>query len=261
MSDSANFDAPTSEQNGIPLAERLILALDVPTVEEAYDIVRRVTPTVSFFKIGMQLQFSGGLNLAENLIAEGNKVFLDSKLLDISNTITNSVRNIAKMNVSFLTIHGERKAIKAAVEGAQGTDLKILAITFLTNLVKEDLEDLGIKEDVVPYSERRARIAREAGAHGLIGSGAEAHYLREIVEDDLFIACPGIRMIEDAPGDQARIADPYTAMRNGADYIVVGRPILTADDPAEKAKNYFAEIARGLEARQAEHQLASVAAE
>ena len=193
----------------IPLEERLIVALDVPSVEEARDVIGELGDAVSFYKIGLQLQYNGGLELAKELISEGKKVFLDSKLFDIEQTITNAVQNVAKMGVTFLTVHGERKPIEAAVKGRGTSSLRILAVTFLTNLDEHDLKDLhfpGTIEQLVMF---RTQLAITAGADGVIASGLETAKVRQLAGCKLTIVVPGIRPEGVPTNDQRRPVTPF----------------------------------------------------
>jgi orotidine-5'-phosphate decarboxylase len=250
------FIAP---KNSIPLKERLIVALDVPTVEQASALVERLGDAVEFYKIGMQLQFGGGISYADDLIRKGKKVFLDSKLFDIDETIERAVENVARMGVNFLTVHGNGKTISAAVRGRGTTDLKVFSVTVLTSLDKADLTDIFGKEDadVQEFVRHRAERAFIAGADGVIASGQEAGLIRELIgglkildqskEDRSFnIVTPGIRMAGDAPGDPKRITTPYDAIKGGADYLVVGRPITQKDDPRQAAECILEEIEKAL---------------
>lgn len=245
----------SSARAQVPDIERLIVALDVPTVEEALEIVEELGESVVFYKIGMQLQFAGGLSLAEQLIARGKKVFLDSKLLDIDNTITSAVRSIARMGVSFLTVHGNGKVIRAAIAGREDSSLQILSVTFLTNLDANDLADLGVEnaassEDAVrKYVMLRAKRAIEAGADGVIASGQEAEQIREMAGDGLKIITPGIRPDGSPLDDQRRTVTPYEAIASGADYLVVGRPITKAQDRRAAALAILQEMASARQPR------------
>jgi orotidine-5'-phosphate decarboxylase len=246
--------AETIFQDSIPLRERLIVALDVATVEKARAIVEELGDAVQFYKIGMQLQFAGGLQFAEELInSYKKKVFLDSKLLDIGQTISGAVENIAKMGVTFLTIHGNGKTIKSAVAASRGTNLKILTVTVLTHLDAHDLMDLygDIPIDVEGLVRRRAIQAFEAGADGVIASGQEASMIREIAGNAIAIVTPGIRPDGSEINDQARVTTPREAIAAGADYLVVGRPILQAPDRKGMVEKIFSEISEGLGERRA----------
>jgi orotidine-5'-phosphate decarboxylase len=253
---------PLAESNlrlteSIPTRERLIVALDVPNAEKAEALVEELGETVQFYKIGMQLQYAGGLQLAERLIKEyKKKVFLDSKLLDISQTIKGAVENIVKMGVSFLTIHGGSKNIRSAVAASRGTDLKIFTITVLTHLDAHDLMDLygmdlngGFQINVEDLVRRRAIQAIDAGADGVIASGLEAAMIREIPGRVISIITPGIRPDGSEIDDQVRITTPRQAILAGADYLVVGRPILHSENRKAEAVRIVGEIRDALAER------------
>ncbi len=230
--------------DNLDVRDRLIVALDTPTVDEARSLVDRLGDHVSFYKVGLELVMQGGLDFTSELIAAGNKVFLDMKLLDIENTVERAVANVARSGVSFLTIHGtDRKTLRAATRGAAGTDLKILSVTVLTNLDETDLADQCITAmspaDLVVH---RARLAKQAGCHGVIASGNEAAAVRAAVGPEFLIVTPGIRFPSDTAGDQARVATPQSAIRDGADHLVVGRPITAADDVAAAADAFIEAI-------------------
>jgi orotidine-5'-phosphate decarboxylase len=231
----------------IPVQERLIVALDVPTIDEARSLIRSLNGVVSFFKIGLQLQLVAGLDLVQELIKEGKKVFLDYKYFDIEETVKLAVANVAKIGVNFLTVHGNSRIIKAAVEGRGNSDLKILSVTVLTSLDGYDIRDLGFEcsvEDLVLY---RAKKALEAGCDGVIASGQEARAIREIAQDRLLIVTPGIRPGNISVNDQKRSVTPAQAIKAGADYLVVGRPIRSAPDPRREAEKILAEIQSAVE--------------
>lgn len=236
--------APTTRH--LDAKDRLIVALDVPTVAEAEKIVAELDGLVSFYKIGMQLQFAGGLDFCSKLIELEKKVFLDSKLLDIENTITGAVQSVAKMGVTFLTIHGQRKAIKAAVLGKGASTLKILAVTVLTNLDESDLSDLNFNGSLEEFVQNRTIIAIEAGADGVIASGLETPAIRKMAGDKLTIVVPGIRPTGSPLNDQRRAVTPAEAIKAGADYLVVGRPILNAKSAEKAATQIVKEIEAGL---------------
>jgi orotidine-5'-phosphate decarboxylase len=227
----------------IPASERLIVALDVPTIDAAKEVVAQLGDHVSFYKIGMQLQFAGGLDFAKELVNRGKKVFLDSKLFDIRQTIEGAVENVAKMGVTFLTIHGIiGKAIPAAIKGRGDSDLKILVVTVLTDLDQLDLEDLGINMPLDEMVIRQTRKALEAGADGVIASGLEASRIREAFGKEPLVVTPGIRPKGVDIHDQRRVATPTEAIRAGADYLVVGRPILQSADRLGEVKKILREI-------------------
>jgi len=243
--DSAAFSNASSIPN-IPISDRVILALDVPTVPDAEAIVREVGSQISFFKIGLQLQYNGGIEYAQRLVNSGKKVFLDSKIFDIGNTIERTVENIARMGVHFLTVHGDRKIIESAASVERG-DLKIFAVTFLTNLDDADLRDMGIRMSMMEFVRHRAQIAIDAKADGVIASGKEAAMLKSI--STLKVVTPGIRPVGTPLDDQRRVATPQEAIENGADYLVVGRPVLRATSKTAMIESIFSEVQAGLDAR------------
>ena len=226
--------------------ERLIVALDTSTVDQARQLVGELDGAVRFYKVGLELVMRGGLEFANELVGSGYRVFLDMKFLDIENTVERAVANVAATGVSFLTIHGtDRKTMRAAAAGAAGSNLQILAVTVLTNLSDDDLADQGISgyspQDLVVH---RAKLAKEAGCHGVIASGQEAAAVRAAVGTDFRIVTPGIRLPSNDAGDQTRVATPSSAIRDGADYLVVGRPITQAEDKKAAAQAFRHEISR-----------------
>lgn len=225
------------------MRDRLIVALDVPTVGEAEAVVRALDDTASFYKIGYQLAFAGGLDLARELAAGGTNIFLDMKLLDIDNTVAKGVENVVRMGVTMLTLHAYPKAMSAAVAAARGSDLCLLAVTVLTSMDTQDLADAGYACDAAELVGRRAGQARAAGMGGIVCSAAEAGAVRAIVGPDLAIVTPGIRPAGTEHGDQKRVLTPAAAMRAGASHIVVGRPILAAPDRRAAAAAILAEMA------------------
>jgi orotidine-5'-phosphate decarboxylase len=226
----------------IPLADRLIVALDVPTVEEARTLVRKLGASVSFYKIGLQLQYAGGIGLASELKAEGKKIFLDSKLLDIDQTVTVATANIARLGLDFLTIHGYAPTLRAAVKGRGDSGLRLLAVTVLTSMGPADMAELGTRYSVEEMVLRRAQVALDAGCDGVIASGKEAKAIRAMAGDRLLIVTPGIRSGGVTADDQQRPATPRDAIAAGADYLVVGRQILRSPNPAAEAANILAQI-------------------
>lgn len=233
--------------------DRLIVALDLPTVGEARDLVQTIGEEATFYKVGLELILSGGtggngLDLVGELVDQGKRVFLDAKLLDIGNTVERSVARVAELGASFLTIHGhDRKTMQAALAGRGTNNLKILAVTVLTSLTSEDLIDQGISVDLSSAPANlvlhRAKLAREAGVDGVISSGQEAAGIREATASDFLIVTPGIRLPGSDAGDQQRIMTPQRAISSGADYIVVGRPINSASDPRSAAASFVQQIA------------------
>jgi orotidine-5'-phosphate decarboxylase len=226
--------------------DRLIVALDVPDVERAEAMVLRLSDAVAFYKIGYQLAYAGGLPLVRKLADQGKKVFLDLKLHDIGNTVARGVESVAKLGATFLTVHAYPQTMKAAVEARAGTDLKILAVTVLTSYDDGDLHAAGYRLGVTDLVEARAQQAQLLGVDGLVCSPEEAASLRKIVGHQMFLVTPGIRPAGSAAGDQKRIMTPARAIAAGADYLVVGRPILEAADPRAAAEAVVAEITPGL---------------
>jgi orotidine-5'-phosphate decarboxylase len=224
------------------LRDRLIVGLDVPTVAEAQKAVRELGDSVSFYKVGYQLVFAGGLEFARDLAAEGKKVFLDMKLLDIDNTVAKGVENVARMGMTMLTLHAYPKAMRAAVEAARGSGLCLLGVTVLTSMDAADLAEAGYADDPQTLVARRARQAREAGMGGIVCSAAEAKAVREIVGPDMAVVTPGIRPAGAHHGDQKRVVTPADAIRNGSSHLVVGRPIVGAVDRQGAARAILAEM-------------------
>jgi orotidine-5'-phosphate decarboxylase len=223
--------------------DRLIVALDLPSPDAAQTMVAQLGDAVSFYKIGYQLGFAGGLAFAERLIGSGKQVFLDFKLLDIGNTVEKGVESVAKIGAAFLTVHGYPQTMKAAVAGKRGSKLKVLAVTVLTSYDDNDLAAAGYRMKVGELAGERAKQAREIGVDGLICSPEEAANLRKIVGDKMLLVTPGIRPAGAAAGDQRRIMTPAKAIAAGADFLVIGRPILEAADPKKAAEEIVAEIA------------------
>jgi len=228
----------------IPREERLIAALDVADAEQAKSLVQRLGDSVRFYKVGLELFMAGGVfELIEWLASRGNKVFADLKFFDIPETVAAAVRGLRNRGVTFATVHGNQAMLQAAGE-AKG-DVKILAVTLLTSLDQGDLDDLGFRCDVESLVLSRARRALEAGCDGVISSGMEAPALKRELGDRLLVVTPGIRPVQNRPGDdQKRTVDVAQAFANGADYIVVGRPIRQAPDPRAAALAIQDTIAR-----------------
>ena len=225
--------------------DRLIVALDVPNVMQGLALAERIGDSVSFYKIGLGMLTGGGLALANELKQDhGKRIFLDMKLFDISATVEAAVRGIAQFNLDFLTVHGDPHVVRAAKEGASGSQTKILAVTILTSLDRGDLDASLIRDGAMPdlVAERAAR-AFEAGADGVIASPHEAKMIRTLPEaNGRLIVTPGVRPAGADVGDQKRVATPGQAIAEGADHIVVGRPIWQADDPKAAAEAVLAEL-------------------
>jgi len=226
--------------------DRLIVALDLTSVEAAEAMVERLGDSVTFYKIGYQLAYAGGLPLVRKLAEKGKKVFIDLKLHDIGNTVARGVESIAKLGATFLTVHAYPQTMKAAVEARAGTDLKILAVTVLTSYDDDDLHAAGYRLGVSDLVQSRAQQAELVGVDGLVCSAEEAAALRRLVGRRMSLVTPGIRPAGSSSGDQKRIMTPARAIAAGADYLVVGRPVLEAADPKAAAEAIQAEIAPAL---------------
>jgi orotidine-5'-phosphate decarboxylase len=223
--------------------ERLIVALDVSSVAEAEAMVARLGDAVVFYKIGYQLGFAGGLALAEKLAGSGKRVFVDMKLHDIGNTVAQGVKSIARLGASFCTVHAYPQTMHAAVDARAGTSLRILAVTVLTSYDDADLAAAGYDFTVSELVAERAGQARDVGVDGLVCSAAEAEMLRPTLGPGMVLVTPGIRPAVADADDQKRIMTPAAAIRAGADYLVVGRPVVAASDPKAAADAIVAEIA------------------
>jgi len=226
--------------------DRLIVGLDIPTVGEAEALVKTLGDDVLFYKIGYQLVFAGGLEFARDLAADGKKIFLDMKLLDIDNTVAKGVENIAKMGMSMLTLHAYPKAMRAAVEAAKGSDLCLLGVTVLTSMDEQDVVDAGYQYDPRTLVLRRAEQARAAGMGGIVCSAEESSAVRKIAGPDMAIVTPGIRPAGSDKGDQKRVMTPADALRAGSSHLVVARPIVKAADPKAAARAILDEMTGAL---------------
>jgi orotidine-5'-phosphate decarboxylase len=229
--------------------ERLIFALDVPSAETAEQLLDRVDKGVSFVKIGLELYTATGPEFIRRVLARGKQVFLDLKFLDIEETVRRATRRVAELGISFLTIHANRKALRAAVETRGDARLKLLAVTVLTNFDAHDLRDMGIQWSVEDLVAARARLAMDCGCDGVIASGAEATAIREKVSRKCLIVTPGIRPAGKGFDEHARATTPSQAIQAGADYLVVGRPIRDAADPLEACQAIIAEMQKAFDAR------------
>lgn len=230
----------------IPLRDRLIVALDLPDARAAEAMVEKLGDAVSFYKVGFELALAGGIPLAQALARSGKKVFLDLKLHDIANTVARATERAAELGATFLTVHAFPPTMRAAVEGRGKSSLKLLAVTVLTSWDDADLEEAGYAHAVKDLVQKRAAQAREIGIDGLVASAAEAAGLRKRIGAMLLVT-PGIRPAGSAAGDQKRIVTPKAAIEAGADHLVVGRPVLSANDPKAAAEAIVAEIASALE--------------
>ena len=222
--------------------DRLIVALDLPDVDAARAMVDRLGDAVSFFKIGLELTYGGGLALAERLIGEGKQVFLDLKFHDIPNTVERAAAQVARLGATFLTVHAFPQTMKAAVKGIGDSPLQILAVTVMTSYADADLAEAGYAMPVADLVARRAEQAKACGIHGLILSPEEVSRVRGLVGPGMELVTPGIRPAGTALGDQKRVMTPARALAEGADRIVVGRPIVQAADPRAAAEGILAEL-------------------
>jgi orotidine-5'-phosphate decarboxylase len=228
----------------IPAEDRLIFAMDVPDCDRARTLAEELGDSVTFYKIGLELMMSGGyFELLDWMLARDKKVFCDLKFFDIPATVGSAVRQLKDRGASFVTVHGNQSIMEAAAEN-KGDSLKVLGVTVLTSLDRGDLDDMGFDCDVSDLVLSRARRALEAGCDGVISSGLEVPRLREFIDSKLLVVTPGIRPVDNKPaGDQKRVVTVDTAFSNGADYIVVGRPIRDADSPRAAAEAIQATIA------------------
>src|SRR3954471_9241471 len=226
--------------------DRLIVALDLPSVTEAEAMIERLGDSVTFYKIGMELTYAGGLGLAERLAAEGKHVFMDLKLHDIPTTIERATRQIARLGARFLTVHGFSQSMTAALAGTAGSSLELLAVTVMTSYDDADLAAAGYAMAVKELVAKRAVQAREIGIHGLILSPEETAMVRPLVGPQMQLVTPGIRPAGTDVADQKRIMTPALAIAGGADRLVVGRPVTEAADPAGAAEAIVHDITSAL---------------
>jgi orotidine-5'-phosphate decarboxylase len=229
-------------------SERLIVALDVPGIDDALGLVGKLGTAAGIYKVGLELVCGGGIGLAQQLARAGKRVFLDLKLLDIPNTVEKATANVARQGVEYLTVHGlDRKTLDAAVRGRGDSKLKLLAVTVLTSLDAADLREQGVASmSPAELVVHRAKLAHAAGFDGVVASSREAADIRAAIGDGFLIVTPGVRPAGGAVGDQARIATTTEAIRAGATHLVVGRPITAADDPAAAAAAICREIEQAL---------------
>jgi orotidine-5'-phosphate decarboxylase len=230
----------------IACSDRLIVALDLPGTAAAEAMIARLGDSVTFYKIGYQLAYAGGLSLVRQLADQEKKVFVDLKLHDIGNTVARGVESLAGLGATFLTVHAYPQTMKAAVEARAGSGLKILAVTVLTSYDDGDLHAAGYRLSVPDLVEARAQQAKVLGVDGLVCSPEEAAFLRKSVGHQMSLVTPGIRPAGTSTGDQKRIMTPARAIAAGSDYLVVGRPVMEAADPKAAAEAIQAEIAQAL---------------
>jgi orotidine-5'-phosphate decarboxylase len=223
--------------------DRLIVGLDLPSVAAAEAMIARLGDSVTFYKVGYQLAYAGGLPLVPQLVKAGKKVFVDLKLHDIGNTVARGVESVAKLGATFLTVHAYPQTMKAAVEGRAGSDLKILAVTVLTSYDEDDMHAAGYRLGVTDMVAARAQQAQVLGIDGIVCSPEESANLRRIVGRQMQLVTPGVRPASSAVGDQKRIMTPGRAITAGSDYLVAARPVIEAADPKAAAEAIVAEIA------------------
>jgi orotidine-5'-phosphate decarboxylase len=222
--------------------DRVIVALDVESVEAARRLVGALGDSVSFFKIGMELAYGGGFALVDELKSAGKQVFLDLKLHDIGQTVERATRQIARLGVDFLTVHAYPQTMAAARAGAAGGPLRLLAVTVMTSYDDADLAEAGYGLGVAELVTRRARQAKTAKIDGLVLSPLELRPIRALVGDEMVLVTPGVRPAGSALGDQKRVLTPAQAIADGADYLVVGRPVYAARDPRAAVEAIVEEI-------------------
>jgi len=228
-------------------AARVFVALDLDSVEAARALVNRLSPDIKCFKIGLELIYAGGVDLARELAASGYDIFVDAKLLDIGNTVERATAQIAALGARYLTIHAsDTKTLAAAVRGRGDSSLRLLGVTVMTNLDFRDLNEQGVTRSPREMVLHRARLALEAGLDGVIASPQEAAALRQTFDARLEIVTPGVRPAGAATGDQSRTATPAEAIAAGADKLVIGRPITAADDPPAAARAIIDEVQQAL---------------
>ena len=236
------------QAKNIPLEERIIFALDVADSVQAKALVRRLESEVRFFKVGLQLFLSGGFDIVDWIMGEGHRVMLDLKFYDIPKTVELAVDQLNGRGITFATVHGNRAIMEAAAGTAK--DVGILAVTVLTSLGQNEIQELGAEISIEELVMKRAEAARAAGCAGIVCSPREASAVRKKAGPEMVIVTPGIRPSEtrdSAPDDQVRIATPYSAITGGSDYLVIGRPLRDSPDPVTTAQAIKEEIARGLE--------------
>jgi orotidine-5'-phosphate decarboxylase len=229
--------------------DRLIFALDVPSANEAERLLDRLEGHITFVKVGLELYAAAGPEIVKRVIARGMRVFLDLKFLDIEETVRRATARVAAMGVDFLTVHANRKALSAAVQGREGSALKLLAVTVLTNFDSHDLREMGIQRSVQDLVTARALLASEVGCDGVVASGEEPAAIRQKVGPRFVIVTPGVRPAGKGVDDHARATTPTQAIASGADYLVIGRPIRDAADPAATVAEIVAEMQAAFEAR------------
>jgi orotidine-5'-phosphate decarboxylase len=228
----------------------LIIALDVDSAQEALSLVERIGPAAGFYKVGMELYAAAGMSLVKQISASGRQVFLDLKLYDIGETVKRATRCICQSAApAFLTVHGSRSVMQAAVEGRAGSSTKLLAVTVLTSFDQDDLADLGYPNAIADLVDLRVRKARESGIDGIVCSPLELARVRQVAGPGMKLVTPGVRSAGADKGDQKRVATPAEALSNGADYLVIGRQVTRAADPRAACEQILAEVQTPLSAK------------
>jgi orotidine-5'-phosphate decarboxylase len=229
--------------------DRLIFALDVPSAAEADRLLDRLHGHISFVKVGLELYTAAGPDMIKRVVERGMRIFLDLKFLDIEETVRRATARVASMGVDFLTVHANRKALTAAVQGREGSSLKLLAVTVLTNFDSHDLRDMGIQRSVQDLVTARALLASEVGCDGVVASGEEPAAIRQKVGPRFLIVTPGVRPAGKGVDDHARATTPTQTIAAGADYLVIGRPIRDAADPVGTVAAIVSEMQAAFDAR------------
>ena len=224
----------------------IIIALDIDSADEARTLVKNIGGACRFYKVGLELYAAAGRSFIEELQGDGNQVFLDLKMYDIGETVKRAVAQVAKLGVQFLTIHAVPQVMRAAMEGAQGTQLRLLAVTVLTSLDDDDLHEMGVASSVAELVEKRVRQTMEAEVHGLVCSPLEVAHVRQMTGPEAILVTPGVRSRGAAKGDQKRVATPAAALASGASYIVIGRQVTRAADPGGEVRRILSEIQPGI---------------
>jgi orotidine-5'-phosphate decarboxylase len=220
----------------------IIIALDLESAEEARKLVRNVGDSCRFYKVGLELYAAAGRSFVEELLGEGNQVFLDLKMYDIGETVKRAVAQVAKLGVQFLTIHAVPQVMRAAMEGSKDSELKLLAVTVLTSLDDDDLHEMGVASSVAELVEKRVRQTVECKVHGLVCSPLEVGHVRQMTGPGAILVTPGVRSEGSSAGDQKRVATPTQAMAAGASYLVIGRQVTRSADPGGEVRRILSEI-------------------
>lgn len=224
--------------------DQLIVALDVPTIQDAHELVQKIGDAANFYKIGLELLYGGGLEFAREMIGKGYKIFIDAKLHDIPNTVERATRQLSKLGASLLTVHAYPQTMQAALNGREG-DLRLLGVTVLTSMSEEDAKAAGYTKTIPDIIKSRTQAAHALKMDGVVCSPQEARIVRMLFGSEALIVTPGIRLPGNELGDQSRAATPFDAIRNGASHIVVGRPITRADDPRAAAMKIIDHMSMG----------------